>query len=245
MPATFTFSFDLAHDYKLFSDYPSLRILHDQIGPLLEIEDYASCMFKIRSLIEEMVVLWLKKNGAKLNWNNIELVKSINLLPNYGVPKFITHKLHSIRTEANFGVHQQGNGWINAESVEKVLLDFKAVLDWYEAENNTKAKIPTGRKIGLNKKDKKNDETAFFKYKPALLISLSLLLILLTFIGYNYHQDQLKKEGTMVYVCGNSRIYHTSPKHRALVKNCKSEIHEMTIQKALDQHLRECKCLDK
>jgi len=45
-----------------------------------------------------------------------------------------------------------------------------------------------------------------------------------------------------VYVCGKSKIYHTSKSHTALKKRCKSKITEHKESEAIKLKKRKCKC---
>ena len=52
------------------------------------------------------------------------------------------------------------------------------------------------------------------------------------------HQPSIE---IMVWVCGKSKIYHTSKTHSSL-ERCKSEVKEISLTKAIELGLRECKC---
>lgn len=53
-------------------------------------------------------------------------------------------------------------------------------------------------------------------------------------------QHQPKEPDQMVWVCGKSKIYHTSPNHGAL-KRCKSGIREIPLREAIENGFRACK----
>ncbi len=69
-------------------------------------------------------------------------------------------------------------------------------------------------------------------------ITLSIIgLLSIALVTSSFHAG----EKAEVYVCGQSKIYHSSKTHMAL-KRCKSGITKITLSKAKSLGKRSCKC---
>ncbi len=58
-----------------------------------------------------------------------------------------------------------------------------------------------------------------------------------------YAPLQSLENSTIVYRCGQSKIYHPTKSH-ASFKRCKSTIYELTVERAKELGMRHCKCID-